>query len=91
MDCPVTKFAVSTIRLRVCFVGMDRMIAAWNSHPIPRHGVPNQLQVDACRTAPIHPLEVPNVTSAMDSFRHQRGRITDPATFGVDPLIFLRM
>ena len=41
MSCTVTKFCVSTVLCRVCQVGMKRMIEAWNSHPIPRRGVPN--------------------------------------------------
>jgi hypothetical protein len=44
MNCSATKFAVSTVLLRVCEVGMNRMVAAWNSHPIPRRGVPNRLK-----------------------------------------------
>ena len=44
MSCPVTKFCMSHVLRRVCQVGMQRMIQAWNSHPIPRRGVPNTLQ-----------------------------------------------
>ena len=74
MDCSVTKFAVSTVLIRVCQVGMNRMIAAWNSHPIPGRGIPNQLQVRAFNTSPIHPSEIPDVTSAVDQYRLQLGR-----------------
>ena len=62
------------------------MIAAWNSHPIPGCGIPNQLQVRAFNTSPIHPSEIPDVTSAVDRYRLQGGRLTDPSIFGVDPL-----
>ena len=55
------------------------MIAAWNSHPIPGRGVPNQLQIGAFNTSPIHPSEIPDVTFA-DT------RLTDPSTFVVDLL-----
>ena len=73
MDCPVTKFAVSTVLIRVCRVGINRMIAAWNSHPIPGCGIPNQLQIGAFNTSPIHPSEIPDVTAAVDSYRRQEG------------------
>ena len=76
MDCPVTKFAVSTVLIRVCRVGINRMIAAWNSHPIPGRGIPNQLQIGAFNTSPIHPSEIPDVTAAVDSYRRQGGRLT---------------
>ena len=45
LDFPVMKFAVSNLLIKVCQVGMNRMIAAWNSHPIPGRGIPNQLRL----------------------------------------------
>lgn len=34
MSCPVTMFAVSTVLSQVYEVGMNKMVAAWNSHLI---------------------------------------------------------
>ena len=76
MNCPITKFCVSTVLCRVCKIGMDRMILAWNSHPIPRRGVPNTLQVQAFHTSPIHPAEVPQCSTAVSEYRQQGGRLT---------------
>lgn len=78
MTCTTTKFCVSTLLCRVCKIGMDRMILAWNSHAIPRRGVPNVLQGQAFRTSPVHPLEVPQCSTAVTQYRQQGGRLTDP-------------
>ena len=88
MDCPVTKFAVSTVLIGVCLVGINRMIVACNSHQMPGCGIPNQLQIGAFNASPIHPSEIPDVSAAVESYRRQGGRLTDPSTFGVDPLSY---
>ena len=49
------------------------MSRAWNCHPIPGRGIPNQLQVGACNTSLIHPSEIPDRTSAVDRYRLQAG------------------
>ena len=86
MNCSITKFAVSTVLSRVCEVGMNRMVSAWNSHPIPRRGVPNRLQDEVYHTCRIHGSEVPDGDRAIQQYRQQGGHITDPTTFGNDPL-----
>ena len=86
MDCPVIKYAVSVVLMRVCKVGMTRMILAWNSHLIPWRGVPNSCQIDGQGTATIHPSEVPEVTVAADHYKMQGGRLTESSIFGVDPI-----
>lgn len=35
MDCPVTKYCVSFIAGKLCQVGIQRHIQAWNNHRIP--------------------------------------------------------
>ena len=80
------QFCVSSVLQVVCDVGMRRMIDAWNSHPIPLRGVPNQLQEVAFHTALIHPAEVPGTEAAIDTYRRQGGRIREPGPFGEDPL-----
>lgn len=35
MEGNVERFCVSYVLRRVCFVGLQRMINAWNNHPIP--------------------------------------------------------
>lgn len=86
MNCSVTKFVVSTVLLRVCEVGMNRMVAAWNDHPIPRRGIPNRLQDEQYHTCRIHASEVPDGDSVVQQYRQQGGQITDPADFGNDPI-----
>lgn len=86
MSCSVTKFCVSTVLCRVCEVGMERMILAWNAHSVPRRGIPNVLQTQAFHTAPIHPLEVPQCSSVVSEYRQRGGRVTDPNSPGTDPL-----
>ena len=82
----VVQFCVSTVLIRLASVGMERMIQAWNAHSIPNHGVPNLLQSHRCGTTAIHPFEVPTVDSAAVMYRQQGGRLTDPRTYGTDPL-----
>lgn len=86
MNCPVTTFCVSKVLCKVCKIGMDRMVVAWNSHPIPRRGVPNALQIQANHTAPINPSEIPQCSSAVSEYTQQGGRLTDPRNPGTDPL-----
>lgn len=86
MDCPVTKFCVSTILCQVSEVGMERMIQAWNNHPIPHCGVPNELQVRALHTSSIQPSEIPSSNAAVTLYTNQGGRLRDPTVFGNDPL-----
>ena len=86
MDDSATKFGVSTVLMRVCEVGMTRMVKAWNSHPIPRRGTPNRLQTAAYNTAIIHIAEIPVASVAVEMYRQQGGRLTDPQSFGEDPL-----
>ncbi len=81
-----TKFAVSTVLSKVCEVGLRRFVGAWNSHPIPRRGIPNVLQTTSSHTLPIHPAELPQTATAVQRYRAQGGSITDPSVFGEDPL-----
>ena len=86
MDCPITKFCVSAVLWQVCEVGMWRMIAAWNSHPILHRGIPNDLQLRACGTVPVLAAEIPLPSVAVTLYRDQGGGLRDPADFGTDPL-----
>ena len=86
MDQQATKFCVSTVLCRVCEVGMERMITAWNSHPIPRHGVPNELQTAGFHTSNIRSSEIPTAASAAELYRRQGGRLANPQVYGADPL-----
>ena len=65
---------------------MVGLIDAWNSHTIPKKGVPNVLQVQNNRTTTISPSDVPSVVDAVSAYREQGGRITDPSDFKHDPL-----
>ena len=66
-------------------VGLQIFISAWNSHTIPRKGIPNILQLQNSRTTPISPSDIPAADSAVSTYRDQRGSITDPQDFGYDP------
>ena len=35
MDCPITKFSVSYITSKLCEVGIQQHVQAWNNHRIP--------------------------------------------------------
>ena len=65
---------------------MNRIVTAWNSHPIPRRGIPNQPQDQEYNTSMIHNAEVPDGESAIQQYRLQGGHITDPSAFGSDPI-----
>ena len=58
------------------------MIAAWNSHPIPHRGIPNDLQLQACGTVPVLAAEIPLPLVAVTLYRDQGGPLRDPAGFG---------
>ena len=62
------------------------MINAWNSHPIPHRGIPNDLQLQAYGTVPVLPAEIPLPSDAVTQYRDQGGRLRDPAAYGADPL-----
>ena len=61
-------------------------IASWNAHSIPNHGIPNNLQRQRPGTTFIHPLELPSTAEAVEQYRQQGGRLTDPHPFVADPL-----
>lgn len=75
MDCPITKHCVSTVLCHVCEVGMRRMIEAWNNHPIPHRGIPNELQNQMFGTASIQSAEVPPSSDAVALYRDQGGTL----------------
>ena len=35
MECPMDKFCVSWLAIRVCCVGTKLAVEAWNDHPVP--------------------------------------------------------
>ena len=51
-----------------------------------KRGIPNVLQAQAFHTSSIHPMEVPQCSSAVSEYRQQGGRLTDPNSQGTDPL-----
>ncbi len=75
--------SVSIVLRRVCAVGLRRMVNAWNSHTIPRKGIPNVLQLENNQTTPVDP---PTAADAVAAYRGQGGRLTDSSDFGEDPL-----
>ena len=87
MENSVDKYCVSVVLRRICMVGLQRMINAWNSHSVPRKGIPNVLQSQNNGTTPMDPADVPSVDNAVAAYREQGGSLTDPHEFGSDPLI----
>lgn len=59
MESYVERSCTSYILRRICMVGLRRMVDAWNSHTIPKKGIPNVLQVHNDRTTTISPSDVP--------------------------------
>ena len=86
MDCPITKFSLSNVLMRVCEIGMNRMVQAWNNHFIPRRGIPKRLRLERSGTSRIHPSEVPSASTAVSTYASQGGRVTNPFSIGFDPL-----
>lgn len=86
MSCSITKFVVSTVLSRVSEIGMNRMVSAWSNHPVSRRGIPNHLQDQQNNTSMIHHAEVPDGDSAVQQYRQQSGQMTDPSSFGIDPI-----
>lgn len=86
MDDPSTKFSVSTVLLHVCEVCMNRFVAAWNSHSIPNRGISNRIQNQQFNISSIHPFEIPDVPAAVAMYTAQGGTLTEPTSFGIDPL-----
>ena len=86
MNCPVTMFAVSNVLMQVTEVGMNRMIISWNSHFIPRRGVPNILRSTRFGTTSIDSHVLPSVRSAVSMYTDQGGHLSDPSCVGSDPL-----
>ena len=68
------------------YIGLCRMVDAWNSHTIPRKGVPNILQMENNGTTPIISSDIPTAANAVAAYRGQGGRLTEPSDFGEDPL-----
>ena len=71
---------------KVCFVGLQRFIEAWNNHPIPHKGIPNTLQASRNGTTAINPVDIPSKSDAVATYRQQGGSLTDPGEFREDPL-----
>ena len=86
MQSDTDKFCVSEIAPAVAAVRIIRIIAAWNDHSIPRHGIPNVLQDQQNGTIQIHPTEKPPMEEAVGLYRQQGGELTAPHAFGEDPL-----
>lgn len=74
------------VSTRVCEVGLERFVRAWNSHHLPLRGIPNLLQAHGNGTAHIHPAEIPTVMEAAAGYRQQGGQLTDLQVYGNDPL-----
>ena len=66
MDSSADKYCVSIVLRRVCAVGLRRMVNAWNSHTIPRKGIPNVLQLG---TTPVDPSDIPTAADAVAGSR----------------------
>ena len=86
MDCEIVRFCVSTLLITLCGIGVQRFMDAWNWHHLPSRGIPNILQSFANGTTTMHTYEVPSTEQAVFEYRQQGGSLSDPDTFGSDPL-----
>ncbi len=86
MEDNVHKYCVSIVLRSMCIVGLKRMVGAWNSHHVPRKGIPNILQAQNDGTTRLDFADIPTVDEAVSAYREQGGTLTDPHDFGVDPL-----
>ena len=81
------KYCVSHIASHVASVGLAQFVESWNSHHIPNRGI---LNVFASQNLEQHELipcmEIPSKEEAVELYRRQGGRLTDPHPFAVDPL-----
>lgn len=86
MQSSAMRYCVSEVLKPVAEVGMTRMLRAWNAHSVPHHGIPNVLQDQRNGTLPMHASEILPAEEAVSLYRGQGGVLTDPHTFGEDPL-----
>ena len=82
----IVKFCLSVVLTRLCKIGIERFISAWNSHHLPLRGIPNLLQSHQNGTISIHSSEIPTAEEAAAAFRQQGGHLSDPRPYGRDPL-----
>ena len=80
------KFCLSIILIRLCAIGVDRFTGAWKNNHLPLRGIPNVLQSDRNGTSCIHSAEIATVEAAAADYRQQGGHLSDPRSFGTDPL-----
>ena len=85
-DSEMVKYCLSTLLMKICEIGMKRFISAWNCHHLPLRGIPNLLQSRCNTTTAMHQHEIPSAEQAADDYKQQGGNLSDPHSYGFDPL-----
>ncbi|XP_062504950.1 uncharacterized protein LOC134181698 [Corticium candelabrum] len=83
MNDPIVRFCLSWITMRVCQVGIERCVLAWNNHFIPRKGIPRD-RIQMSMAVRLQAQDIPTVDDAVRSFEGEGGVLNRLSEFGTD-------
>lgn len=88
MQDEVVKFCVSWVSINVLQSPIANFVQSWNNHRIPgrRGGIPNQLAMSSSVAVSLNSLVIPSTPCAIQLYLNNGGHLTEPHTFGSDPL-----
>ncbi|XP_028413701.1 uncharacterized protein LOC114536555 [Dendronephthya gigantea] len=86
MELENVKHSVSSVSLKVAFVGMEKAVRSWNHHAIPGVGRPIDLRNNNNRVAKVPLNMIPTCEEAVARYENDGGKITRFPAFGQDPL-----
>ncbi|KAK3748871.1 hypothetical protein QZH41_016271, partial [Actinostola sp. cb2023] len=88
MADPLVKYGVSFISICVSEVGVAKVVASWNEHPIEddTRRIPNTRAQLSRRVSLVDIQTVPTTEEAIILYEAAGGRLTRESLFGADPL-----
>lgn len=93
MDDTLHQYCCSWLAMHVSNIGALLFVESWNAHPIPggrkramKRGIPNVLMRSDSRSKQIDPQLLPSMRAAIEQYSDQGGTISEPCSFGRDPL-----
>ncbi|KAK3744786.1 hypothetical protein QZH41_014781 [Actinostola sp. cb2023] len=88
MADPLVKYGVSFISICVSEVGVAKVVASWNEHPIEddTQRIPNTRAQLSRRVSLVDIQTVPTTEEAIILYEAAGGRLTRESLFGADPL-----
>ena len=88
MGNDVTRFCVSWVTIRVMQSGIERFVAAWNSHriPGPEGGIPNELASRNSRVTQLNPSYILSTSDMVQFHEQQKSALSRDTAYGSDPL-----